>query len=430
MFLARGLLLLLRIGGTVGQWDLAHERHGELVQVLAATDRGVELLSQEKDEGRDGQADHDGDEVDHRALGAGGNDRAVGFFDHTGVVGRESLRQLVLLSFLEEVEVQRLLDLLLTFDREQVTGLAGVGGKTLVDLALGALQAGQLVVEGHQLVVDARDDGLTHGGEVVVEVDDEGVFLTAVGGEAVAPQHGRVVFPDLPFDGGAVDTRVGGQQLVLHRLVDEHVADIAGDGDLVVDLEDAVGGGGVLREVDVRHRIHVGQQVLALVGRDVLVDVAQLLLDEAETVVDEEGGAHHDLVLVLEPVVVVDRDQHVEEVVGAAFRDVVDGERHHVGVLGRELDAQLCGIGTCGTLDGPVRHVDVVLLIRLEVVGGHHAELTDGRVDGVAQVGRGFASHLFAVEDEAGEVCLVLADLHIEGQRSVVEGTHQVDFDG
>ena len=70
------------------------------------------------------------------------------------VVGGERLRELILLALLQEVEIQRLLDLLLTLHREQILGLVGIrremrghmlfrGGRTLQQF----VKRGNLVIQ-------------------------------------------------------------------------------------------------------------------------------------------------------------------------------------------------------------------------------------------------------------------------------------------
>ena len=54
----------------------------------------------------------------------------------------------------------------------------------------------------------------------------------------------------------------------------------------------------------------------ALVGRDAVVDHTQLVLEQGEPLGDEVGGVGRDLVLVLNPLVVVDLDDGAEHLVG------------------------------------------------------------------------------------------------------------------
>ena len=110
----------------------------------------------------------------------------MGLFNHPCVVGSECLRQLVFLTLLEQIEIKGFLHFLLAFHRKQVFGLTGVGGKTLVDFALRALQAGQLVIERHQLVVDAGNNDLTQICKVLIQVEHQWVFLTTVSHQTVA----------------------------------------------------------------------------------------------------------------------------------------------------------------------------------------------------------------------------------------------------
>ena len=108
-------------------WQLTDIGDGEVLQVLASTNLGIAHLAEDEEGGRNAQGNGEGDEQDAVLVGRDGTIAAPWLCDGTGVVGCEGLRQLVLLTFLQQEEVQGLLDLLLALDAEQVVGLLGIG---------------------------------------------------------------------------------------------------------------------------------------------------------------------------------------------------------------------------------------------------------------------------------------------------------------
>lgn len=95
--------------------DLAGERYREVLEVFLSAYLGVEVFTEENDDERKKKSYDHGYEK-YVAAGRGCGADAVRRGEHPGVIGGEGLRELVFLAFLEEVEVERLLDFLLPFD--------------------------------------------------------------------------------------------------------------------------------------------------------------------------------------------------------------------------------------------------------------------------------------------------------------------------
>ena len=110
--------------------NLTKERNGKVLDVVAATEFGVVRLFDVHDAEGYGKADEEGQAEYHRAPGRGGDVRRAGAVDDFGVVCGERLRELVLLTSLQQEKIQLLLDFLLALHAEQVFGLCGVGGDT------------------------------------------------------------------------------------------------------------------------------------------------------------------------------------------------------------------------------------------------------------------------------------------------------------
>ena len=277
-----------------------------------------------------------------------------------------------------------------------------------------------LRVKRVNLVVDRRDDGAAHGNELVVHVGDEGVRHRAVGHEAVALEQLGVVLGYLALDDGAADTAVGGQELVFAALAADEVADVAGHVELVVEVENLGVGLVGLLHVHVGGGLYVGDEVLALVGGDVGVDIAELALDDAEALVDELAGAHGYLVLVLHPVFVVDGDKGVEELLGALDGIVAEGEADDGGVLVVKIGTQTAGIAGNGGHKCCPANLDAEGLAFLICRGGLDGNPAELGGDGVAHLtGDLVTAELLAIVSEVVEGGLA-AFIHIEGETGIV----------
>ena len=132
--------------------------------------------------------------------------------------------------------------------------------------------------------------------------------------EAVALQQFAVVLANLCGDARIVYAGIGGKQLGTVTLVRQVVAYIACHVDLVVQFLDGGIGLAGLRHVHTGGGLYIGQQMLALVGGDVIVHVTQFALDHTEAAVNELRGTNGYLVLVPHPVLVIDSYQGVQHV--------------------------------------------------------------------------------------------------------------------
>ena len=305
---------------------LAEEGDGNVLEILAPPDGGVHVLTHEDDDHGDEEAQHERHEQDVAADGRHGGEGAGGRGDDAGVVGGERLAELVLLTFLEEEEVERLLHLLLAAHGLQVLRLVGVAGYLRGGLRLVRLEVGELGIEGSHIVVDTLHDAVAQGGEVLVVVGYQWVLLAGVSHEVVAFQLLLVVLGDLLFDARALYAAVAGQELVLAHLAGEVVADVLRHGEARLDVEYLLVGLGAALHILLCGGLHVGEQVAALVGGDAAVHVAQLALYHAQTVGDEVVGGDAHLVLVVQPVLAVDGDDGVEHVLGTLDDHVLVGE--------------------------------------------------------------------------------------------------------
>ena len=397
--------------------DFAEERQREFLDVLAPADPGVHHLPEEDHAHGDEQSDDKSHGEDVASYGRCRHHAPARRSDHPRVVGREGLRELVLLALLQQEEVEGLLDLLLAFHREQVFGLRGVGGDARRGLLLVLLQAGDLRVEREDLVVDRGDDRPAHLRECLIHIHDQRVLRAGVGHQAVALKQFGVVLRYLRFDVGALDSRVGRQQLCPVVLVGEVVPYVAGHVELVAQSHDLGIGLAALRHVEARGGLHVGQEVFALVGGDVLVHIAQFPLDDAQTLVDEHRGRDGDLVLVPYPVLVVYRDHGVQYVLGPLRGDVAEGKVDGRSLLVAQGDGQITRVAADGSVES--RPGDLQLTTSVDVVIGRRSDLdpSQRRCQRVGEVALDdlLRGDLFAVADELRQLHLT-ARAYLEGE--------------
>lgn len=324
--------------------NLAHKGQGEVLQVLPAPYPGIHAFLQEDDDHRKEQAQGKADQQDVLLHRSRGNHGAGGRGDDPGVVGGKGLRKLVFLPLLEEEEVERLLHLLLAFDRQQVFGLRRIGRDAGRRLLVALLQRADLGGQCRDQVVDRTDDAAPHGAEGLVHVDHQGVPLAAVGHQVVALELQAVVFRNLALDVGALQPRIGRQQLVAAGGGGEVVADVAGHGELGVQGQDLRLGLAALRHVELRGRLHVGQQVLAFESRNVFIHMSQFAFDHAQAVVDKQGSTDRNLVLVLDPVLVIHGNQGIQHLLRPLDAGIPEAQVDYGGLLVVQGHAQSRGV--------------------------------------------------------------------------------------
>ena len=167
---------------------------GQRFQVFPSAHLGVQLFAGENDAYGNEKSQSKGNQEEFLFIRSGRNHAACGRHDDARIISGEGLRQLVFLTFLQQEEVERLFHFLLTFHREQVFALRGVGGDACRGLLFALLQSTQLGVQRRDVVVDGGDDGAPHVLQRLVEVYHQRIRFAAVCHEVVALQlHGVVV---------------------------------------------------------------------------------------------------------------------------------------------------------------------------------------------------------------------------------------------
>ena len=184
---------------------------------------------------------------------------------------------------------------------------------------------------------------------------------------------------DAVLDRLAAQSHVGGKRLVAVVLLADVVLDVARHVELVAHVLELLVQHRALLHVHRRCGTHVRDHVLRLVGGDVGVHARQLALDHPETVVDEHRSGVRYLVLVTHPVLVIDGDQGVQDVLGTLGGHVLDRERDDVGVLVGEVHLESVQVRLCHAALAQDPHeviftekvVDQLFRAVLVLVGGH-----------------------------------------------------------
>ncbi|CCY15179.1 putative uncharacterized protein [Prevotella sp. CAG:755] len=143
--------------------DRAQEGHRQsALDLLAAAHARVHEQDAQENHAREEQAGQDAQGQHTVAVRGNRARRAVRAVDHARVVVRHRLRQRVLLTLVQQVEVEALLDLLLTLDGEHLALLAGDRQHAALRTALAGSRVLALHVKTHNQVVDRADDALLH----------------------------------------------------------------------------------------------------------------------------------------------------------------------------------------------------------------------------------------------------------------------------
>ena len=328
----------------------------------------------------------------------------MGRFDDLGVIRRKSLRELILLAFLEEEQVQGLLHLLLPFHGKQVIGLPGVLGDAAHGLALGRLQRAQLGLQDRQLAGQGIHDGRPHRRELVVQVHHHRVLGRCICQVPVPLENQGIIIGHLLQDGAIVDGRVQRNLLVVSLQGRQILIDRPRLPDPSLELRRLPG---VLARLGHSHcacLAHVGDQVLGLVRGDVLVHVPQLLLDDGEPVADEIVRAHDLLVPLLHPLLVVHGHERVQDIIGPRQGHVAVADVDNGGVLVPEAGGNLPSDLVAHRVEAGSGDLDLASL-SVPIVGRRHRDdaperrfqrVTELRLQG--RFGQGMSAAVPAVE--------------------------------
>ena len=358
------------------------------LDVAFTTKFSVEEVEAKHDDSRDSQAEHQTDEGKHHQVG-----RHLGTccaFHHLGVGHGDGLREGVLFAFAEEIDVELLLHLLLTFHLGDRLGLR----RHLLQLTLRL----PLFVFGRlkhdfgrtEQVVDRLDDGFAGSLHLTPALTQGGVVFARLHTKLLVVEHLLVVIRNHALYGGVFDTDIGRYQLVVLAGVIDVVAHIVDHLDLCGEADDLF----VVAQVGLEHGAASGAEVgyagLLVDLFHLVVHHAQLAAEKRDTLGDELLGHVCHLVFVVHRVLIIGADEGVQNLFGA----------------------QLVGVGVDKVKDGG------------HLVGTRHGEALNhalGQIVG-GEVGKGeggafvlFRHVEFGAVDAESEVLVYRNDLIVHG---------------
>ncbi len=176
----------------------------------------------------------------------------------------------------------------------------------------------------------------------------------------------------------------------------------------------------------------VREAVCRAVGGDGLVHASEFLLDDSEPVGDELVGGGGNLVLVLDPVLVIDVDDHPQDILCPLGVDVTIGEVDDGGVLAVDVGAEAAAGGLGCTLEGAFGHEYGSVPLRLVgVFGAGYEDFAERGVGGVAVCGRDvFGPEFVLALGEVAEQDRGVLQLHRHCAAAVSAEVQEFDLDG
>ncbi len=363
-----------------GKRNLSKEWSGYALKIVLAADLIVEGLYQVDDCQRYKDTQHQSNKINHVLLWSHWSKAAAWSIDNSGVVCGKGLVKFVLLSLLEKEEVDGLLNGLLSLNAEEVLGLVRVGGNPSGSLCACPVQGTHLGVEVGDLVIHGRNDCSTHSVELLVHFLYQRVLCAGRVCQVVTVEKFLVVFLNLVLKAGALSTEAGREKLGLIFLVSQVVADVLGHIELVAEFLLLVADLGALLHVHCSGSCHIRNHLLALVGGNVAIYVGKLVLNNLQTVINEQGSTPRNLVLVSNPVLVVNADEGIEDILGPWNGTVFYCEGDNSGHLVRDSGRKLGTVTSDSSIKCRFPYI-YLLYFRVRSLGSDENDVSDWRIN-------------------------------------------------
>ena len=163
---------------------------------------------------RNHQADKDGRQQHFVAGRINGHGRSTGRIDDTGIVVHHGLCQRIFFPLVEQVKIQTLLDLLLSFNREQLACLGRHRCKFSERFAFQDTQVFTTHVERSEQVIDRAEYILSKRQQRALNLFHGGTLWAGGLQQALSLQNQVVVLRDFIADSGIFQTGVDRDRLV------------------------------------------------------------------------------------------------------------------------------------------------------------------------------------------------------------------------
>ena len=139
------------------------------------------------------------------------------------------------------------------------------------------------------------------------------------------------------------------------------------------------------------------------------------------------------MVLVFQPVVVVDCDKHIDEIIGSFWRDVANGNVHNLRIFVCQRNTQFTGITFGRIFDTGMTHMDDIIIFHnpiftFQVICGVYTHQANRRIDGIAKFGQNLARHFYTLihKIRKSHTFAFVRDFHIELCPNVVKVAQQI----
>ena len=390
------LLTFLRLP----QRQLTNVWNGEILQIFAPTHLGVHIFTHNKES----RGERQGNCKCHQEYvvtdGSSRGCTAVWLGNDTGIISRESLRKFIFLTLLQKEEIQRLLDLLLTLDGQQMVRLLGVGRKFTKSTAVDSIHSTELGTEGGLGIVERIDNGAAQITECNVKVTNKGVLLTGVGYKVVTLQQFFIIRGNLRLYSRITNAAAGWQELLGMSGIGNIIAHITHHVELVVQVLTFLISRALFAHGLGSNSLDTGHSQGTLVTSNILIDITQLIFNDGQTLLDKLIGGHTDLVAVLHPVLVVDVNNGLQDILstgnGIIYTDYIDN------ILGirLQISSNEATIPSSRSNIAYTTNEDIFTNIFFKIQGGLNSDGTEQGLESLANIDRNFTTFLLATKND------------------------------
>ena len=255
-----------------------------------ALDLVVEELDEEQHQGGNRQCNDEGDEHNHRLLGADLSADS-GIVDELALVGRSCERDRVLLTLLQKHQVEPRLHFLLAANLGEHALLLGCLAHLAFVFVVLREDGATLDLQVAARLCEGAADGVLQVVELAGEWDDGGRALAGALQQQVATLHEGVVVVDERRGRLVGQTHAGGQRLVAVGGIVDVAAHLVEQSHLCSGLDHFLRVGVCVLHSLAGIELELHHAVVPLVGFKLSFGVAQLGVDLVQTAVDEVFGA-------------------------------------------------------------------------------------------------------------------------------------------
>ncbi len=299
--------------------------------------------------------------------------------DHTGIISRKRLRKLILLTLLKQEQIKRLLHLLLAFHAQKILRLRGIRRDFRRSRCLRTLQTRNLHVQSIDRIIDRRQYRMTHLIHLLVQLDNQRILVRRLGQQRITLKHKIVVIRNLRLNINVSHTRIHRKHLLVIACSSEIRLYIKRLLQLILQIHDLLRNLLILRHIHRRRRTDIRNQIGRFVRRDIRIHISELTLDHTQTLVDKIRRRDSDLVLVADPILVIDTDQSVQQRLRPLGRLVSHRQIDHTALVAAHRYHHTAPIAARSSRNRSFDNLQFHRLTGLITLGSHHDHRPDSR---------------------------------------------------